>query len=298
MNIIVRIQGGLGNQMFQIALAFKYKLSGYTVYIDTSSYRFFNSNFIFNIKRLLQIIIFKQIRFNFINRRFQLYRVFKIKFPKKEFYYSLDSSNANYKVIFQKKFMYQNLKLPNENLYLDGYWASFKYFQKEKNEIVKIFKFEKIIGLKNILINDMITSSNSVSIHVRRGDYNYTNNKNIYAECSLDYYLKAINIISKAVISPTFFIFSDDIKWCRQNFNLENAEYIDWNKNPSNNHYDMHLMKNCKHNIIANSSFSWWAAYLNDNPKKIVCAPKFWYKEIQHDSNEIVLEDWETINNI
>ena len=129
---------------------------------------------------------------------------------------------------------------------------------------------------ENQLILDKILETNSVSLHIRRGDYvslDYVNK--IHGVCALDYYKRAIEYITKRVNPPHFFLFSDDIDWVVENLKMEHPfTVVDINKGKG--WLDMNLMKQCKHNIIANSSFSWWGAWLNENPQKIIIAPEKW----------------------
>jgi len=137
-----------------------------------------------------------------------------------------------------------------------------------------------------------IQNSNSVSLHIRRGDK--TNSK-LHINLDLSYYLEAIKIISDKVPNLFLFIFSDDLKWVNENLvNLPfRLEIIDWNRG-SESYLDMHLMSLCKHNIIASSTFSWWAAYLNSNPNKIVIAPRHFFtsKNIQKENVGFIPNSW------
>ncbi len=131
-----------------------------------------------------------------------------------------------------------------------------------------------------------IKNSNSVSLHVRRGDYLKIKNINVL---DVDYYMKAVDYIKKNVEKPMFYIFSDDLDWCKNNLGfLNNCNYVDLTQTEID---DLKLMSFCQHNIIANSSFSWWGAWLNQNPKKIVIAPKEWLINDPGSSN-VILSDW------
>ena len=135
-----------------------------------------------------------------------------------------------------------------------------------------------------------IDKVNAVSLHVRRGDYLLAKNMSVLGVCGLDYYKKAIEYVAKNVKNPYFFLFSDDIPWVEENLKINYPyEIVDIN-NGKNSFYDLWLMKNCKHNIIANSSFSWWGAWLNENPNKIVVAPKKWMNTIK--KVEVCPKDW------
>jgi hypothetical protein len=134
--------------------------------------------------------------------------------------------------------------------------------------------------------------ANSVSLHVRRGDYvTHAATAKVLNPCSLDYYHKAIECVSRTVTSPHFFVFSDDPAWAQRNLKITfPTKYIDKNSG-SQNYVDMHLMTHCKHNIIANSSFSWWGAWLNKNPDKLVIAPTNWFAN-GIDDRDLIPPEW------
>lgn len=155
-------------------------------------------------------------------------------------------------------------------------WTSWKYFLGIENQIRDAFKFRPIEDPRNIEVHKKILSENSISLHVRRGDY--IGNKILGELIDINYYLKALDIISKKTSNPHFFIFSDDPDWVAKNLLKEiNAPItqIDWNKG-SKSYLDMQLMSSCRHHIIPNSSFSWWGAYLAKSEGQLVVAPKNW----------------------
>ena len=161
--------------------------------------------------------------------------------------------------------------------YLDGYWQSPLYFSNIEDEIKSIYHFpiEQIVDHKNRCIIDAIQRTESVSIHIRRTDY--LKYPDLYPNLSESkYYERSIEYIKNKLGNKChYFIFSDDIVWCKDNLHVDNCTFIDWN----NGDYfwiDMYLMSICKHNIIANSTFSWWSAYLNKNASSIQIAPKLW----------------------
>ncbi len=171
-----------------------------------------------------------------------------------------------------------NIFNSSEDIYLDGYWQSEKYFKNIKDEIIKSFTPIHDISEKAKQYIKEIENSNSVSLHVRRGDYvdNTMFKGSGLTITEMPYYKDAIEFINSKVENPKFFIFSDDIAWCKENFEfLEDKTFIDDTKSAID---DMVLMSRCEHNIIANSTFSWWGAWLNRNKNKIVIAPKVWYK--------------------
>jgi len=177
-----------------------------------------------------------------------------------------------------------------------GYWQSEKYFLNIQDIIRQDFKFTNFENSKNIELKNTIEETNSISVHIRRGDY--LGNPFLDGLASLEYYKKSIDYILKKVKNPKFIIFSDDIVWCKSNLVLDkDSIFVDWNIGRES-FRDMQLMSLCRHNIIANSSFSWWGAWLNANPKKIVLAPKRWFtKESNLDYGDIVPETWIKIEN-
>jgi hypothetical protein len=176
-----------------------------------------------------------------------------------------------------------------DNVYLDGYWQSDKYFCDMKDEIVHTLKFREFMDIKNIQISSEMNCCTSVSIHIRRGDYIERYNNQFGNICTLDYYKKAMNYFNNKYTNVIFYVFSNDVDWVKQNMMSENIKIIDWN-NGYKRQDDMQLMTMCKHNIIANSSFSWWGAWLNTNPQKEVIAPNCWIND--NNNLDIWCEDW------
>lgn len=176
--------------------------------------------------------------------------------------------------------------------YISGYWQSEKYFMEIRNEILADFSFRLPMCKTNFEFSEKIASSNSIALHVRRNDF--AKNPSINAThglCSLDYYEEAIGHITKRVDNPSFFIFSDDLQWVRENLSMDYpCNYVHHNTG-ADSYNDMRLMSLCKHNIIANSSFSWWGAWLNRSSEKIVIAPKKWFaKEIN--TEDLLPANW------
>ena len=180
-----------------------------------------------------------------------------------------------------------------EDIYLDGYWQNEKYFKDIREEIIRDFSLKGDISNEAKEYLGDIKNSQSVSLHVRRGDYvQNVNTNSVHGTCDLDYYKKAIKYIEHNVQDSSFYIFSDDMTWCKEHFNfLKNKIFVDDTKSAFD---DMELMKNCKNNIIANSTFSWWGAWLNENEEKIIITPKKWFldDELEQESKDIVCESW------
>jgi hypothetical protein len=180
----------------------------------------------------------------------------------------------------------------SRDCYLSGYWQSQKYFIEIEDIIRNDFKFRKNIEGRNSLWLEKIRNSNSISLHIRRSDYVNNMFHDIHGTCSLNYYNEAIQYIINSVQYPYFFIFSDDVEWARNNLKIEHpCEFIFGNTGKSS-FIDMRLMSMCKHNIIANSSFSWWGAWLNPNPDKIIVAPKKWLIDSSVNTKDLIPFNW------
>lgn len=182
-----------------------------------------------------------------------------------------------------------------QKAYLTGYWQSERYFQAISDVIRADFTFKPPLNEKNADIAQQISHVNAVSLHIRRGDY--VQNPITLAThglCTLDYYKAAIQTIAQSVEQPQFFIFSDDIAWVKANLTLPYpCHYIAHNQG-AESYNDMRLMSLCQHHIIANSSFSWWGAWLNPSPTKIVIAPKQWFADDKN-VGDLLPHSWITL---
>ncbi|QPH38835.1 alpha-1,2-fucosyltransferase [Pedobacter endophyticus] len=280
---IVKILGGLGNQMFQYAFYLALRKNFGTVKISTASFdeytlhNGFELEHIFNIQADYASGVMSKIydpTFNKWNIR-KLRRVFGLK---KTYYEEKKLFD------FDKQALEENV---SNRLYW-GYWQNERYFIDIADEITNAFKFRPPLSAKNKLVNEEIKHSNSVAIHVRRGDY--LTNELLGGLCGLDYYQQAISILEQRIPNAIYFIFSNDIDWCKAHLNLPKASAINWNHGLQS-YVDMQLMSACKHQIIANSSFSWWAAWLNSYSEKIVIAPKIWANGIDN-NDQVCPKTW------
>ncbi len=165
--------------------------------------------------------------------------------------------------------------------YLEGYWQSECYFEPIRDQIRSDFKYCRPIDRGNAVLAEQMERGMSVSLHVRRGDY-VTNTRAAqrHGTCDLEYYDRAIRFIADRFERAEFYAFSDDMAWVRKNLGALGVPitYVDHNDDDAS-YNDMRLMSCCKHNIVANSSFSWWGGWLNRNEKKIVIAPKRWFAD-------------------
>ena len=174
--------------------------------------------------------------------------------------------------------------------YYDGTWFNEGYFSDIRDKIYNTFSFRRTLSAYCESVMNEIMNTNSVSIHVRRGNYLlFDTYKGI---CDKEYYKRAIEYVAGKIQNPHFFFFSDDIQWCRENLSelTDKYSFVE-NNNPQDNYVDMQLMSCCKHNIIAHSSFSWWGAWLNRNPDRIVVAPYKWVNS-NVIRNKPQLKDW------
>jgi hypothetical protein len=288
--IITQIYGGLGNQLFQFAAGFSLaRMKNTSLKIDN---QFFEKQYSHSFNLEIYKLQFEKATekdLNFIKKRqwprilqSLYYRVQKI-LP----YYKRNLYNEQNN-IFDKHF-----KNSSSNCILNGYWQDCRYFIEFDTEIRKLFKIkEELLSENYFELLEKVTSTNSVSLHFRRGDYVTLGIK----APSLLYYYSAINFLQNQFsdLDLIFFVFSDDIKWCKDNINLPelNIIFIETGFGLSGPE-EMQLMSNCKHNIIANSTFSWWGAFLNDNKDKVVIYPAI-YKEMLNP--DLMLKQWIQLN--
>lgn len=288
--IIIKNTGGIGNQMFVFALYKKLISKGFQCKIDVSSFKktlnhenILISDFFPNIE--FEIATNDEIHALADNKNDLLSRI-------RRKFFKIKKSHIQCHELVYKKFNF----LKNTNYYLDGYWQSEKYFLDYRLQVVNLFEFPKLGSERNRNLEKRIKNSNSVSIHVRKGiDYQ---SKTFINSCNSDYYEKAINLIKEKINNPTFYIFSDNKDWILNNLNLSDCdfEFIDWNPLQGKECYiDMQLMSMCKHNIIANSTYSWWGAWLNKNYSAIKIAPKEWLNNSQYKINDIIPVKWRVI---
>ncbi len=289
---IVNILGGLGNQMFQyaLALALQYQCKDKSeVRIDPLAFNGYPIHNGYELKRIFNVEIpeasiseVMKVAYPYLNYRiWQLCRLL----PKR--------STMKYE---WKSMAYDERVLTDtRDRYLIGYWQTEHYFRSIRNEILKAFAFPSFThNSQNETLSEELQQRRSIAVHIRRGDYLKISNTS--GICTINYYKKAITYIQESSSPELFAIFSDDIDWCMEQFGaiIGNADirFVNWNKGKES-FRDMQLMSLCKHNIIANSSFSWWGAWLNQNPDKIVIAPSRWMNS--EGWSEIIPEDWITI---
>lgn len=288
--IVVKVNGGLGNQMFQYAIGRSLTIKkGNGLVLDNGSMTEKKKNYttrdfelsIFGLEKYISKNPYSSFVTSKSNSIQNLINRIKIKLLNINFYYegSLKFDNAVFSV-------------PN-NTYLEGYFQCEKYFLDVRKQLLIDFNFPSGLSKENEILVDLIKNKNAVSIHIRRGDYvNNAHINSVHGVLSKSYYDNAIEFFLKNSSFPYFFIFSDDPEWVKTNFIIDAPSEIISHNTGDLSYIDMHLMSLCKHNIIANSSFSWWGAWLNQFPNKIVVAPKNWFNDNKKQQNDIVCDSW------
>jgi len=256
---IVYIQGGLGNQIFQYAF-FRYLIKkGYRrVYLDGTA-GFISKHGGFELKRLFPAIAKDK-------------RV--LTYWKARPFYLLGEL---LRLVFRIDLRTGEEQPAGRKIWWKAHWQEYRYAEYVRDELAQSLAFIPIEDEKNKTAQQQMVSTNAVSIHVRRGDYLKPHMRLTFGDiCTREYYNEAISYIRQKVENPQFFVFSDDPDWVKANLSPEGAVYVDWNRG-TESFRDMQLMSFCKHHIIANSSFSWWGAWLNPHLEKIVVCPAKWF---------------------
>jgi hypothetical protein len=282
--IIINLKGGAGNQLFQYALgrhlalknndALKLEIEG----LDRANkvgdiYRQFALD-VFNIKK--EIATAEEVK--------------SLKYP-----YGILSKGwrwFSFHILKKTHTLFEPSALNwTGDIFLDGFWQSSKYFEDIRNTLLEEFTLTAPFSPEASTFATKISENTAVSIHVRRGDY--ATNARVLKEfgvCSTEYYKKAMEHIETTVDSPTYFVFSDDIEWVKENLPVGEGAIFVTGKDIKDTE-EMMLMSQCQHNIIANSSFSWWGAWLNQNNNKIVVAPTPWFENQGYDKT-LIPESW------
>lgn len=271
--LVVKFKGGLGNQMFQYALYRKLKSMGRNVVADLSWFDLYDKEF--SLQDVFPQVYFESYGARKAIEEYEMAhknRGFFCKALQKLFPVFRYNMNEKEDSIFQPEILKYKRGI------LDGYWQTSKYWNDIKDDIKYEFSFEKVQDEKICELINIIKSCNTVSIHIRRGDYLLPENQVLFGNiCTLEYYEKAIDYMKKKFSDIELVFFTNDAEWVKEQFKMENVVYAnDYISDEMPDWYDMYLMSQCKHHIIANSTFSWWGAYLNDNQDKIVIAPSKW----------------------
>ena len=289
--IIVKLIGGLGNQMFQ------YAAGRYLAHLH-------QTELLFDVSYLKKdpkgAYTKRELELNVFNTELKIatesdIREFKIEYSNK----ITRTIQRNFPFLFSHLYAaesgsgYQRMfsSFP-KNTYLDGFWQSEKYFKEIESLIKAEFQLKEALNETNKHYLNLNNNCQSVSMHIRRGDYVSGSVTHSHTVCNNDYYIKALNEIKNTCTDVEVFVFSDDLDWCKANLKIDSTvHYVDANQK-YNFHLDMYLMSHCKHNIIANSSFSWWAAWLNQHKNKIVVAPKNWFADKSLNTKDLIPTSW------
>ena len=266
--IVVRLIGGLGNQFYQYAAGrrlahkldteLKLDISGFETY-KLHKYALSPFNICENFATPDEIASLKYVREN-------------------SFHFDPDILNLD------------------DNVYLDGYWQTEKYFADIANIIRYEFSVRSPLAGMNLQLAQQIDSCQAVSLHIRRGDYvsNPVTNQ-VHGTCDVDYYRKCVEQLTWTVKNPHLFIFSDEPQWAVENLKLPYPTTVIDHNGPEKNYEDMRLMSQCSHHIIANSSFSWWAAWLNPRKEKKVFAPQQWFRSNEKNTKDLIPKEWSRV---
>lgn len=261
--IYTNLKGGLGNMLFQISATISLAL-------DNDNQWCFP-----NLKHHINYLNGETTHNENLNHGLEYLKIFK----------NLNNctiiGNPTY---IQYPFNYTYIPFNQKEIIIDGFFQSEKYFKHNRKKILKVLDFS-FIDREKILLKYDLMDKKKTSIHVRRGDYlKFPNHHPIQ---STEYYDKAIELLKNS--TELFVIFSDDIDWCKKNLKLNNVVYVEGEKD----YNELYLMSLCDNNIISNSSFSWWGAWLNNNDEKIVIGPSKWFgSAIQHNTGDILPEKW------
>jgi len=302
--IITKLQGGLGNQLFQYAIGRSLAYINNTkLVLDTSGFAFHYNEHVprsymldaYPIKA--EIATEKQLNTiknaNWLNKL----RLKRNKHYKQLVFDEIPPKHSRYKftdlyVTPKPTHYYPEIMLKHDcDVILDGYWQSYKFFNNINDLILAEFNCKETSLNYNKEVLEKIKSTESVSIHFRRTDRVHTKaDLRNFRFLDMAFYTQCVNEVKRKIDNPHLFIFSDDIEWCKQNVTFDAPiTYMD----AYNEYTDLYLMSKCKHNIIAHSTFSWWAAWMNNNKNKLVVCPEIWFSEqIPEDIVDMVPDTW------
>ena len=288
---IVQIQSGLGNQMFQYAFYVALKHHQPDTKIDTSVYRYRPSHNGYELERIFAI----HPEHATITECNQLADVRKDLFSEIRRALGWGKRTTGQLVIEPDPAQGWCPELLHaDNCYFQGYWQSEKYFAEVKEQVRQDFQFCLPLSPEDEQWAKQIQNSNSVSVHIRRGDYLKKRRVEDYNVCSVSYYRSAVKTTQAQVEHPVFYVFSDEPEWGKaQEIFPEGTIFVSGHTGEKA-YIDMQLMSLCRHHIIANSSFSWWGAWLGQQEKTITIAPDTWFRN--RPRPDIIPQEWTTID--
>lgn len=294
--IISQLEGGLGNQLFQYAAARRLSEKHLTTlklditWFQAQTLRQYKLRY-FNIWEHLATA--QEVTALISKSTFQERLAVKIG-RKLGFNQLTEGFYQKGEVLREKNLSFdpEILNAPS-HVYMQGFWQSEKYFSGIADILRQEFTLRYPQPLVFQQISELISNTFSISLHIRRGDYVKSQETNLFhGTCDLDYYKCAIEYICERISQPYFFIFSDDPMWVIDNLDINFPVYLVSQEKSLHDYEELDLMRQCKHHIIANSSFSWWAAWLNSKTDKIVVSPKRWFMNDEHDTKDLIPDTW------
>lgn len=286
--VIVELNGGLGNQLFQFAAGLSLSLH-HRVSLKVNPASYDKPDPITGTQRTLDLTQFEvpvtiasesEIDNFLVQSQLAAWYEKILPFHKRSVYKEKD-------LTFDTEFFKSR-----SNLYLKGNRQSEKYFKPFEKEIRSAYIIKKEFTIRVNDFAEQIRSTNSVALHIRRGDYLTPIATDVLGLIPLNYYQTAIDLLSKKIKIDHLYLFSDDINWLENNFSHAIPSTFVSNRHTKLPIEDFYLISQCKHQVIANSTFSWWAAWLNPNPDKIVIAPKKWFNNAPYDTRDLIPDSW------
>lgn len=287
--VVVRVWGGLGNQMFQYALGYAMAKRNNTELVLDMSF-FYQKHNSWTTERTPDLLELPIDKCKLVNRNneispllhilqnpyvnYAIRRILPIAFPIGKYTYVKES---------KLEFLPSIIKMKGKNVYFDGYWHCDQYFDSYRGDLQKQFVAKEPLIL-NYYNEHKQGKVNTVAVHIRRGDYVSQNNPNVRG---IEYYLKAMDYIKEKIDNPLFYIFSDDLDWVVKQFGKREDIVLVNKEKTLTDIQEFQMISLCDHQIISNSSYSWWGAWLNDNPKKIVICPAKW-----EGKKDMMLDEW------
>lgn len=286
MKAIVNMACGLANRMFQYSYYLYLKKNGWQVEVDFyKKSKLLHENV--DWKQIFPKATFKQAStFDVLMKGGGAYLLSKIRRHYLPFTTNVIEMPTAFTIEPPQK----------DNQYIIGVFQNANMVESIKEEVLDAFTFQPFTsGENNHLMNEMQNDRRSVSIHVRKGK-DYSKNRLYQNTCSLEYYKNAVSLLQDKLKNPVFYIFTDSPEWIRNNFTFFDYRLI--NNNPCigwGSHFDMQLMSYCHHNIISNSTYSWWSAFINKNKDKTVICPRAWFNPEscqEWESSAVCCQDW------
>jgi Glycosyl transferase family 11 len=291
--IVVKLMGGLGNQLFQYAtgksLAWKLNVP---LTFDTTALTTPNTTGNYSI-RDLELTVFNTEATIATAAEICPYKKNKIGKIWNLFLFYLPIKIDHLYIREPYFHFFKRLKNAPENCYLEGYWQSEHYFLEHRKELLVQLSLSTALSAESLVLAEKMKQESAVSIHVRRGDYvSIAHNTTLYEVCGEEYYTKAMEHIGEKIKNPVFYVFSDEPNWFKEKITTTAAVIFVEHNTGKKSYEDLWLMSLCQHNIIANSSFSWWGAWLNTNEAKTVIAPAKWFKNKEKNTNDLIPKTW------